>query len=183
MGYRILWLPWWGGGRLSQSQATWPHCGQEICIESQEISVNIHVFVLVARQMKLSESYLFLQKINSLDMNLFLVEIIVFSLQAFFSGDDKLFLLWWIHLCTSLVVWCTHYIYPRIPRSHRKSWILYWRWQEMNKIVTAWGGASKTPLRNQGMTHFWPHIAIQHLLLSIFMGHMQEFSQKSKNLS
>ena len=37
--------------RLSQSQATWAHCGQEICIESQEISVNIHVFDLVASQM------------------------------------------------------------------------------------------------------------------------------------
>ena len=37
------------GGRLSQSQATWAHCGQEICIESQEISVNIHMFVLPRR--------------------------------------------------------------------------------------------------------------------------------------
>ena len=37
--------------RLSQSQGTWEHCGQEICIESQEISVNIHVFDLVASQM------------------------------------------------------------------------------------------------------------------------------------
>ena len=37
--------------RLSQSQAMWAHCGQEICIESQEISVNIHVFDLVASQM------------------------------------------------------------------------------------------------------------------------------------
>ena len=39
------------GARLSQSQSTWQHCGQEICIESQEISVNIHVFDLVASQM------------------------------------------------------------------------------------------------------------------------------------
>ena len=29
--------------RLSQSQATWPHCGQEICIESQEISVIVQL--------------------------------------------------------------------------------------------------------------------------------------------
>ena len=45
----------------------------------------------------------------------------------------------------------THYIYPRIPRSHRKSWILYWRWKEKNcdslgcpswKVIFNWRSSS-----------------------------------------
>ena len=50
-----------GANRLSQSQSTWLHCGQEICNKSQEISVNIHAFVIVASEI----SYFFLEKINS----------------------------------------------------------------------------------------------------------------------
>ena len=68
---------------LAQAVTIPGHVGQEICIESQEISVNIHVFDLGVSQMR-EISYFFLQKIDSSDMNLFLVEIIVFSLQSFF---------------------------------------------------------------------------------------------------
>ena len=31
--------------RLSQSQPMWPHCGQEICIWSQEMSIDICVYI------------------------------------------------------------------------------------------------------------------------------------------
>ena len=52
--------------------------------------------------------------------------------QEFISFGKHLF------LCISSEVRYTYYIYPRIPGSHRKSSILYWRWQEMKKIVTDW---------------------------------------------
>ena len=44
-------------------------------------------------------------------------------------------------------------------------------------------GVSEAPLRNQGRSYFWPHVAIKHFLLDIFRGHMQKISQKSQNLS
>ena len=96
--------------RLSQSQSTWLHCGQEICIESQEILVNIHVFVLVANQMsEIKWNKLFLLPENSLDMNLFAK--LSFSLNSrtwFFCNiklnlcyDRYIFVLsWWLDILT-----------------------------------------------------------------------------------
>ena len=51
------------------------------------------------------------------------------------------------------------------------------------RICSSYGGHQRSPLRYQWRSHFWPHVAIKHLLLGIFRGHMQKFWQKSKNLS